>query len=172
MYRLQLAAKQIDNLFVGLSLICLKFYQLLLPALPKNSYPSFLFYSHIITYYSHIILYALLFQVMTSRETWIKFAMYLALAIMQMSMMYICHCMYMFNLPLILIFNIYQLHHACETCYNSKIVPVNASPLIPNIMLAKIVIYRYFLKLCWHVRLRSIPVLFVKNTKELYLATY
>ena len=63
---LQYLSKAITG--VSLSLICLKFYRLFLPTLPKN-YPLFSIYSHIITYYSHIILYTLLFQVLTSRET-------------------------------------------------------------------------------------------------------
>ena len=112
---------------------------------------------------------------MTSRETWtcyVSCSTYCA----NVNDVYICHCMYMFNLPLILIFNIYQLHdlhHTCETCYNSKIVPVNACPLISKIVLAKIVIYRYFLKLCWHVRLRSIPVCLQRILKSyIILETY
>ena len=39
----------------------------ILPIIPSSTsqkiYPLFLFYSHVITCYSHIILYALLFQV-------------------------------------------------------------------------------------------------------------
>ena len=46
----------------------------ILPNIPSSTsqkfYPLFLFYSHIITYYSHTILYVLLFMVLTIRETW------------------------------------------------------------------------------------------------------
>ena len=38
------------NSYVGLSLICSKFYLLFLPKLLKKFEPLFLFYSHIITY--------------------------------------------------------------------------------------------------------------------------
>ena len=36
----------------------------------QKIYPLFLFYSHIIAYYSYFILFVLLFCVLTSRETW------------------------------------------------------------------------------------------------------
>ena len=45
-----------------------------LPIIPSSTsqkiYPLFLFYSHIITYYSYFILFVLLVCVLTSRETW------------------------------------------------------------------------------------------------------
>ena len=45
-----------------------------LPIIPSSTsqkiYPLFLFYSHIITYYSYFILFVLLSYVLTSRETW------------------------------------------------------------------------------------------------------
>ena len=45
-----------------------------LPIIPSSTsqkiYPLFLFYSHVITYYSYFILFVLLFCVLTSRETW------------------------------------------------------------------------------------------------------
>ena len=54
---------------INLCLICSKFYQLFLPAHPNK----FTYFSHFILVslpiYSHIILYALLIQVLTSRET-------------------------------------------------------------------------------------------------------
>ena len=46
----------------------------IIPIIPSSTsqkiYPLFLFYSRIITNYSHFVLFALLFQVLTSRETW------------------------------------------------------------------------------------------------------
>ena len=45
-----------------------------LPIIPSSTsqkiYPLFLFYSHIITYYSYFILFVLSFCVLTSSETW------------------------------------------------------------------------------------------------------
>ena len=45
-----------------------------LPIIPSSTsqkiYPLFLFYSHIITYYSYFILFVLLVYVLTSRGTW------------------------------------------------------------------------------------------------------
>ena len=45
-----------------------------LPIIPSSTsqkiYSLFLFYSHIITYYSYFILFISLFCVLTSRETW------------------------------------------------------------------------------------------------------
>ena len=41
---------------VSMNLMCSIFYWLFLPVPPKN-YPLFLFYSHINTYYSHIIIF-------------------------------------------------------------------------------------------------------------------
>ena len=47
----------------------------ILPIIPSSTsqkiYSLFLFYSHIITYYSYFIHFVLLFCVLTSRETWI-----------------------------------------------------------------------------------------------------
>ena len=58
-----------NNCVLSPSLICSKLYQLFLPALLKTL-PIELFYSHTITYNSYFIVFALLFCVLTSRETW------------------------------------------------------------------------------------------------------
>ena len=48
----------------------LKSLPVIVSSTSQKIYPLFLFYSHIITYYSYFILFVLLFCVLTSRETW------------------------------------------------------------------------------------------------------
>ena len=59
------------QLTLSLSLIYSKFLLIIPSSTSQKFYPLFYFYSHnfIITYYSHIILFALLFQVLSFRET-------------------------------------------------------------------------------------------------------
>ena len=54
---------------ISLSLTCSNFYWLFLPALLQN-FTHCYHVIRLIMYYSHIILYGLLFQVLTSRKTW------------------------------------------------------------------------------------------------------
>ena len=122
------------------------------------------------SYHNHIILYALLFQVLTSRETlqawYILCSSWCVMTVMYIHIKYnsqwksstpflkfhhlLCYCS-----SLILIFNNYQLflNHACEhpiilklylwVSYNSQ----NYACIISNLL---------FSKLCRHIRLRPI----------------
>ena len=107
----------------------------------EHSYSIHILYSHFITYYSHIILYALLFQVLTFRETRTGYCSYCMndsdVYIHILGKMvneshprlslncitsYICHCF-----SLIVIFNYYWLffNHACEHPIILKIMPAH-----------------------------------------------
>ena len=55
--------------FMGITLCLSLTYSKFYPLLPPKNLPFILFYSHIVTYYFHFVLLALLLQVLTSRGT-------------------------------------------------------------------------------------------------------